>query len=238
MKCAVHIDGREKMRNKLSNAIWGIIFIVLGIAFAGNAFSLWNFNLFFEGWWTLLIIVPCSISLVKNGYRTSSFIGVLIGVMLLLSEQNYIDGDILGKLIVPFIFVVIGISMVIKNFFGRDSVRHININYQGGTNDHSAVFAGASYNLAGEKFMGTSINAVFGGVELDLRNAIIEEDVMIHATAVFGGIELLVPSNVRVKVSNVPIFGGVDNKANHSIDKDAPIIYVNSTCMFGGIDIK
>lgn len=226
------------MRNKLSNAIWGILFIVLGIGFAGNAIFSWNFNIFFNGWWTLLIIVPCSISLVKNGFKTSSFIGLLIGIMLLLSEQQYIDGDLFGKLIVPFIFVGIGISMVVKNFFGRDHGLNVKIDYQGGTNDHSAIFAGANYNFAGEKFMGTTVNAVFGGVEMDLRNAIIDEDVMIHATAVFGGIEIWVPSNVRVKVSNVPIFGGVDNKANHSLDKDAPVLYINSTCMFGGINIK
>lgn len=226
------------MRNKLSNAMWGIIFIVIGIGFAGNAFDFWNFNIFFSGWWTLFIIIPCSVSLVKNGFVTSSFIGLIIGIMLLLSARNYIDGEILGKLIVPFIFVVIGVSMVIKNFFGKDNVRHINIDYQGGSNDHSAIFAGATYNFAGEKFMGTTINAVFGGVEMDLRNAIIDEDVMIHATAVFGGIEIMVPSNVRVKVSNVPIFGGVDNRANHSLEKDAPVVYINSTCMFGGIDIR
>ncbi len=226
------------MRSKLSNAIWGLIFIVLGIGFAGNAFSLWSFNIFFNGWWTLFIIIPCSVSLVKNGYKTSSLIGLLIGIMLLLSAQNFIDGEVLGKLIVPFIFVVIGVSMVIKNFFGRDNGLNVKIDYQGGTNDHSAIFSGTSYNFAGEKFMGTTINAVFGGVEMDLRNAIIDEDVMIHATAVFGGIEIWVPSNVRVKVSNVPIFGGVDNKANHSLDKDAPVLYINSTCMFGGIDIK
>lgn len=226
------------MRLKLSNAIWGIIFIILGVGFAGNAFSLWEFNLFFNGWWTLFIIIPCSVSLIKNGYKTSSLIGLLIGVMLLLSAQNFINGELFGKLIVPFIFVLLGISMVLKNFLGKDRGSHVTIDYQGGTNDHSAIFAGASYNFAGEKFMGTTINAVFGGVEMDLRNAIIDEDVMIHATAVFGGIELWVPSNVRVKVSNVPIFGGVDNKANHSLEKDAPVIYINSTCMFGGIDIK
>ncbi len=86
--------------------------------------------------------------------------------------------------------------------------------------------------------MGTTMNAIFGGVELDLTDAIIDEDVVINATAVFGGIDIKVPYNVKVKVSNVPVFGGVSNKVPTSRDLNAPTIFLNSTCMFGGIDIK
>ncbi len=82
------------------------------------------------------------------------------------------------------------------------------------------------------------MNAIFGGVELDLREAIIEEDIVINATVAFGGIDISVPGNVNVKVSNIPIFGGVSNKAGRTYNESLPTIYVNSTCMFGGIDIK
>ncbi len=226
------------MRIKSSNLLWGLFFIIIGIGFAGNAFLGWNFELFFRGWWTLFIIVPCGISLIQNGFRLSNLAGLLIGVMLLMSSQGIISGNVIGKLIVPFIFVLIGLSMIFKNLFRGDHGLHIDVRYQGGNSEHSAVFAGNSYHITGEKFMGTTINAIFGGVDLDLRNAIIDEDIVINATAVFGGIDIKVPSNVRVKVSNVPIFGGVDNKADTSADPNAPTILLNSTCMFGGIDIK
>ncbi len=226
------------MRLKMSNFIWGIIFILVGVGFAGNAFNFWDFDLFFDGWWTLFIIVPCAVSLVKNGFRVSNLAGLLIGILLLLSSRGFIETQVLGKLIVPFIFVLIGINLVFKNLFKAEHGIKAHIEYQGGSSEHSAVFAGATYRFDGEKFMGTTINAIFGGVEMDLRNAIIDEDIVINATAVFGGIDMWVPSNVRVKVSNVPIFGGVDNKASHTNDPNSPTIYVNSTCMFGGIDIK
>jgi predicted membrane protein len=226
------------MRIKSSNIIWGLLFIVLGVGFAGNAFNLWDFELFFRGWWTLFIIVPCGISLIQNGFRVSNLAGLLIGIMLLMSSRGIINGDVMGKLIVPFIFVLIGISMIFKNMFHGDFSHRIDVKYQGGSAEHSAIFAGNNYQVTGEKFYGTTINAIFGGVDLDLRNAIIDEDVVINATAVFGGIDIKVPSNVKVKVSNVPIFGGVDNKAGTSTDPNAPTIFLNSTCMFGGIDVK
>ena len=226
------------MRIKTSNILWGLFFILIGIGFAGNAFNLWNFELFFRGWWTLFIIIPCAISLIQNGFRVSNLAGLIIGIMLLMSSQGIIDGNVMGKLVVPFIFVLIGLSMIFKNLFHGDNNIRIDVKYQGGAAEHSAIFAGNRYQITGEKFMGTTINAIFGGVDLDLRNAIIDEDIVINATAVFGGIDILVPANVKVKVSNVPIFGGVDNKVGTPLDPNAPTIFLNSTCMFGGIDIK
>ena len=44
--------------------IWGIAIIALGVIFGGNAIGLFNFNVFFDGWWTLFIIVPSVISLI------------------------------------------------------------------------------------------------------------------------------------------------------------------------------
>lgn len=226
------------MRMKLSNVLWGLFFIIIGLGFAGNAFNLWNFKLFFNGWWTFLIIVPCVISLIQNGIRFWPVTGLIIGFMMFLSSQDMIDSSVIGKLIVPLILVLVGLSMIFKNMLHYDHYNRIDVKYQGGNSEYSAVFSGNNYRVDGEKFFGTTISAVFGEFELDLRNAIIDEDIVINATAVFGGIDIFVPSNVKVKVSNVPIFGGVDNKALNPQDPNAPTILLNSTCMFGGIDIK
>ena len=52
----------------------------------------------------------------------------------------------------------------------------------------------------------------------------------------FGGIDILVPENVNVKLNSSCIFGGVSNKA--SVYENAPTIYINGVCLFGGVDIK
>lgn len=226
------------MRSKLSNLLWGLFFVLIGIGFAGNALWGWGFTLFFDGWWTLFIIVPCTISLIQNGFRAWPFGGLVIGIFLLLADRGIVDGDILAKLIVPFIFILIGLSIIFKNILLREYSHHKNVQYQGGTSEYSAIFAGRRDRITGEKFMGTTINAIFGGIDLDLRNAIIDEDIIINASAIFGGINIFVPTNVKVKISNVPIFGGVDCKYNDSTDPNAPTILINSTCMFGGIDVK
>ncbi|MEG1742529.1 MAG: hypothetical protein RR237_06575, partial [Acetivibrio sp.] len=105
------------MKPRISNLLWGLFFVVLGVGFAGNAFGFWNFTLFFAGWWTLFIIVPCFISIIENGPNTGSIIGLLIGLLLLLTRQGFLDGDIIGKLLVPIILVVIGLGIMFSSSF-------------------------------------------------------------------------------------------------------------------------
>lgn len=60
------------MKKKLTNILWGLFFIIIGVGFAGNALGIWDFNLFFPGWWTLLIIIPCFISMIQSGFGVGS----------------------------------------------------------------------------------------------------------------------------------------------------------------------
>ncbi|MGN0383208.1 MAG: LiaF domain-containing protein, partial [Eubacterium sp.] len=82
------------------------------------------------------------------------------------------------------------------------------------------------------------LTAIFGGVKCDLRNAIIDSDVVINTSSTFGGIEIYVPSNVKVKIKSTPIFGGVSNKANTKTDENSHTIYINGIVVFGGVEIK
>ena len=45
---------------KVSNILWGIIFVAAGVILALNAIGITHIDLFFDGWWTLFIIVPCA----------------------------------------------------------------------------------------------------------------------------------------------------------------------------------
>ena len=52
--------------NNFSKILWGIVFITLGLVIALNALDITDINLFFNGWWTLFIIIPCLIGLFKD----------------------------------------------------------------------------------------------------------------------------------------------------------------------------
>lgn len=224
------------MRNKVSNVLWGAAFILGGVAIAGNVLELWNFSLFFDGWWTLFIIIPSLISIFQNGPRTTPLVFLAVGIMFLLSAQGLFDWGLLMKLLVPIILVIIGLQLLFRGAFERKAT--VPPHEAGKIPEYSAIFSGNEVNYGCEEFYGASLTGVFGGVNLNLKSAIITQDVVINAVAVFGGCDILVPPNVKVKVSSVPIFGGTSNKVPPVAVADAPTVYVNATCLFGGVDIK
>lgn len=215
------------------NIILGIILIVVGVWFGLYATGVVKINLLFDGWWTLFIIVPSFLGLFDEDGRTGSLIGLFVGVLLLLSCQDVLNFDIVLKLIVPCVLIVTGLSFIFK---GKIKTKNIeNVKTVGGTN-YNATFSGQNLDFSKEEFTGTKLDAVFGGIKCDLRNAIINDDVVIEASAIFGGITILVPKDVNVKITSTSIFGGVDGKSK--MDKPGKTIYVNATCLFGGVEVK
>lgn len=225
---------------KIRNILWGLVLILIGLVIGGNSLGITNINLFFDGWWTLFIIVPCFIGLFKENEKTGNVIGLLIGVALLLACQDIIDFDIIAKLWFPAILVCIGISIIFKDTIGgkvNDQIRKLNEN-KTNQNEYCSTFSGQDLKFDGEKFTGADLTAVFGGIECDLRKAIIESDIVINISSIFGGIDIFVPENVKVKVKSSSIFGGVSNKKKTSQNTETHTVYINATCLFGGVDIK
>lgn len=225
---------------KISKILWGVALIAVGGIFALNAFGITDIDLFFDGWWTLFIIVPCFIGIFSEREKTGNIIGVAVGVFLLLCCQNVLGFDMLWKLAVPAIIVIIGIRLIYGAIFGDKAAKMIVQSRQNGENIKigCATFSGQDMNFDGEPFDGAELSAIFGGVKCDLRNAVIEKDCAITATSIFGGIDIFVPDDVNVKISSTSIFGGVSEKEHRPTTQDAVTLYINATCIFGGVDIK
>lgn len=225
---------------KFGNILWGVVLIAIGVIFGLNALGITSINIFFKGWWTLFIIVPSFIELFRGNSKMWSFIWLVIGIVLLLCAQDILSFRIIGKLIFPFILVMIGISFLFKDTFNKkiaERIRTLNSN-KGNFEEYCATFGEQKSDLAGQEFTGANLDAVFGSVELDLSKAIMKQDQVINANAIFGGVEIRVPSGVNIKVKSTPIFGGVDNKTKTEYNESLPTLYINGVAIFGGVEIR
>lgn len=225
--------------NNIKNILWGIILVIIGVIIGLNTMGITNIDIFFDGWWTLIIIVPCFIGLFTNKDKTGNIIGLLVGVILLLGMQNIIDFNLIWKLLLPSIIVIIGLSLIFKNTFNskiNNEIKKLN-NKNTKDNEYCATFSGQRIDFPNEEFKGATLNSVFGSITCDLREAKIKEDVVINASSVFGGIDIIVPDDVNIKIKSNSIFGGVNNKKKNNEDKKYTIC-VNASCLFGGVDIK
>ncbi len=219
--------------------IIGFLLIFVGLILGLNAFGITNINIFFDGWWTLFIIIPSLIGLINDKDKTSSLIFLIIGVWLLLAEMDLIAYDVLFKLLLPVILIIIGLMLVFKDVLNINNkeVKKI-INDGEKNNNYFALFGSQDLKIEDENAENYELKSVFGGITLDLREANFTKDIVINTLSVFGGIDILVPNNVKVKVSSTPIFGGVDITHKSTKDKKEYTIYLNSICIFGGVDVK
>ncbi|OPF76087.1 hypothetical protein VT50_0223975 [Streptomyces antioxidans] len=102
-----------------------------------------------------------------------------------------------------------------------------------------AVFGGSVRKGRWRVRRRTNALAVFGGVEIDLTEAVFEQrEIVIHVVAAFGGVEIKVPENVSLRGSGAGILGGFDVTTYEAQDPDAPVIHVTGFAVFGGVEAK
>ena len=221
--------------------IWGIAIIALGVIFGGNAIGLFNIDIFFKGWWTLFIIVPGCISFITEKGRLVSLAFVVAGVLLLLAAQDVFTYAVAWKAILAVALILFGVSILFKTIFHSDSDKEVEKKVKEAENDKKmdaqmAVFSGSERTYKNEEFLGSNLMAIFGGAELDLRDATFKKDAVIKAFALFGGIEITVPEDVQIKTKSAFFFGGIsDDRKNPSNGKRT--IYLDAAGGFGGINI-
>ena len=225
------------MKLKSNQSLWGVILILFGIGFAGNALDFWRFSIFFHGWWTLFIIVPCAVSIAQKGFEPLPTAGLIIGILFLLSSWDILPRSAVFKLFFPIVLVLIGLSILFKDSAYKKHFKDSSTTYHSDSPEYNAIFGSQKITCNNEVFTGATLNSIFGGIDMDIRTAYLQEDIVVNCTTVFGGIDIRVPANVNVQVSSVPIFGGVSNRGKNR-NAGAPTIFINATCMFGGINIK
>lgn len=229
--------------SKATRWLWGLVLVALGVILGINALGIMEINIFFPGWWTLFIIVPCAISLFGNDSdKWADVVGIIFGVALLLGCQGLLSFKMVWSLIVPVILIVVGLSMLLKDVLKGKVTKEIKKLHKEGSGkgkEYWSTFSGQNLNFSGQVFEGCRLEAVFGGIKCDLREAKIKEDVLIRASAVFGGVTILAPKDVNVQVISSAMFGGTTNRfAKEKVDESRKTIFVESTALFGGVEIK
>ncbi len=230
------------MKKRVSTVIWGVFLILLGILLALRA--IFKLEIFFDGWWTLFIILPAVCGLFTSRNKWDDVILLAVGVTLLLAEQNVITYSVFWKLLIPIIIIPLGIKLIVLAVRGSEDKPRSKA-YASSDNSHkgkgeavrTAVFAGSDISFDGESFSGIELAAVFGGIELDLTKAIITDGAVIDASAVFGGIDIFLPDGLKVICNSNSVFGGVTDKRRKSSCGEEITLHINANGVFGGVDI-
>ena len=226
------------MKKNAFSLILGLIIILVGIYFGGRVFGFWEWDISFDGWWTLFIIVPGVLSVITSGPHIFNITVVGCGVLMLLNEQQVLQNNMGYKLIAPLIIIAVGVGIIFKR--ASKSAGDGNNGLFSGNKDGNffAIFGENSPQFTGISFRGANTYAVFGAISLKLRQAVISRSCDIRAYSIFGGTEICLPENVRATVTCTPVLGGVDNYFVSSTEEKAPMVHIRAICVFGGTTIK
>jgi len=108
----------------------------------------------------------------------------------------------------------------------------------------TAVFGGIERRISVRDFRGGRVSAVFGGIELDFRDADIDgNEAVLEVNAIFGGAEIRVPDNWKVEQRGQTLFGGYTDTTRLSAaaaDANAPskkTLLITGSILFGGVEV-
>ena len=209
--------------------------IGLGVGLFLNGLGVINFGDIVRQWWP---VIPIGIGMIGFISNPRQWVWPLLffgfGVAALLKQLGYVDVN-LWSLFWPTILIVVGLSIIFQSSsWGNkptvDDDDHTNA---------TVMFSGQNVRSVSQDYKGGDVSAIFGGVDLDLRDAKIKSAATMSVFAAFGGVDIKVPEGWVVKVSGLPLFGGWEDKTKKPVDtKNAPVLKINATCAFGGFSVS
>lgn len=233
-----------------SSFLLGVAVIALGVILLLNNFNILNVSVGYmiATYWPLLLVfwgldllIPAEPGSRRNlGTLVTGLVLVALGLLVIGNNLDLYDLDFsfFWSLFWPVVIILIGWSML-RGTSGSGGV-------------HWAVMSGIELKQKGWKLEDGSFFALMGGVDMDLNAAEIPEgEVLLNATAVMGGIEIIVPPGMTVDYEGTAVLGGVKffNEDSGGIIatrksqyKGEPAsgtkLILRCTAIMGGIEIK
>ena len=237
---------RIPLRHQKSKALAGGLLILFGVVFLsermGAAIPRWAIS------WETAIIAMGIITLYKHYWQNLwGYALVFVGGVFLLNDiiPNAIDNG----LIFPMMIILFGIITISKatNIFQKKKSSSHDVMFEEvedlTSDDYissSTFFGGVKKNIVSKTFKGGSFNTTFGGTEINLTKADIQNPITINSSTVFGELKLIVPVNWRIDSNVTSVFGAVEDKRPASLqveEETTRIVNLTGTCFFGGVKI-
>lgn len=216
----------------MKTKVLGILFLACGIGYFGAAVDLWDFSIFFSGWWTLFLIIPGILSMLDEGIHFGNTFIVLLGVYFLGSANDWINFELSWPIIASLICIGIGLQLLLGKVFIKKTT------HDGSVEEHdiktSVFLANRRQNYLGP-VQHVKAEAVFGSQLLDLSHCDLQSCEGIHLEAVFGTIDIVVSEDVHYALTSENVFGNtrIDNNQGGSIE-----VRVTTSAVFGNINLR
>jgi len=231
---------RYRQRSTAAQMVIGFAVIFMGFAFLLDNLG-WidvDYNLQF---WPVVLIVAGLLKISQARSERGSIVGgilLLVGVVFMLQGFGWFY--ISWRVLAPLLIIGAGLLVIYKST-RKQSVADIlgNVATESGDGmlNVTAILGGFQRRVTSQDFRGGEVTAMFGGCELDLRDANIQSEAVLTTFALCGGITIKVPVDWTVEMEGAPILGGFDEKTAVPKDRNKRLI-VRGYAIMGGVEIR
>ncbi len=246
----------EQVRKIIADMLLGLFIIAIGIGYLGNqihALPWENFTVFFPGWGSLFLIVPAIYWLVRKPFSWFWPITLLIGVLILLANQEQYTFGTAAAIVLAAFVILVGLRIILSPLFKCLRRRKLRRQWSRMAHFGDVIFSDVdghistdgSYNVSfgdrnveiDDEFTSATLSVSFGEMRFDLSRAHISDCAVIDATCSFGELNIILPAYVRAELGATKAFSDVENHHATPADPQAPTVYINAGCSFGEIHI-
>ncbi len=228
------------MKISVTKLLFGLAAIAYGALYLLKAASILP-DITFNGWWTLFLIIPCLSSVIVKGIKFLNLAGLTLGCWLLLKYQGIISEKVSDAILVAAILILLGLFLIFGSKIQQIKWLNDIRKRSSDSNDrpeYLAIFSQVNTKNNSLSFGGGELSSIFGKLSVDLSDARPSGDIIIEVSAIFGGVEIILPPGVRVETKGLPILGGCTNFSPKETDSSLPLIKIEYTAVFGGIEIR
>ncbi len=218
---------------------FAILLIAIGTFLLLDKMDIYDFGELIRTWWPMILIYIAVQHFMNSGKanKTWAFILLIVGVLFLLRNLDFLDRDLLHTYW-PVIFLVAGLYILFDSFRKQNSITNPDQIISENFIQINNLFTGSKLSFHSQAFEGGVISTVFGGAEIDLRNCKLAPNANLDLTCVFGGVTLFVPQDWNILFVGSPIFGGFsDSRFQGNIDPNK-VLKITGIVVFGGGEVK
>ncbi|HYL62988.1 MAG TPA: DUF5668 domain-containing protein [Candidatus Methylomirabilis sp.] len=238
----IMIGGRRHPEASRVGFVWGLMIAAIGVFLLLDHLDLIRIGSLLRFWPMILIFFGIG-HLFTPSNRIWGVILILIGAVFQLNNLGILHEGIAD--LWPVLIIAVGLLLMwaamrppvpVVSTEGGDSASD--------TVNAVAIFGGCERRINSQHFSGGRSMSVFGGVELDFRDANIQGDeAVLEVNCIFGGVEIRVPPSWYVHSKSIPILGGFSDKTHRPANADpaAPkgkTLVITGAVVFGGVEIS
>ena len=207
-----------KQQKQHNRVVFGTIILIFGVLSLIDNLNIFNTRVILDFWPTVFILIG-ALKMSRSNTASGQLVGggfIAIGTLMTLQHLGIVYFS--SRQWWPIIMIFGGLSIIFKDRIKSEI-----------TPDNTFTSDGQDLHTV------CNLSAVMSASKV--QNASIEGSATINVFAVWGGIELKIPTDWQVVSQGIPILGGFEDRTIPPIQR-AKILYIQGYAIMGSVEIK